>query len=392
MAPYFALILSAMLIATSATSTRTDEGLPPMFGGRIKHVIAIMLENRSFDHMLGYQHATRSNVNGCIPSMGLNCSNPFDPNDKDSPIVYVGDNAIHIQPGDPDHSVAGTSFQVYNKYGDNAENYYPPPMKGFVRSYAKRDKTQMADNGAFIMQCFNPSTLPILHTLAEEFGLIDHWFADVPGSTDPNRIFAMMGTSQGMAYNFRPKLEEGFIGPNIFKMIDDFAPDDLPNTPPQKWRSYFQDGPTSGFLDYARRHAEHGRPLELLFHDLRNGSLPIFSWVDPAYFDIDEILRATDQHPDHDVTLGEKLIKEIYEALRVSDRWMDTLLLIYYDEHGGFFDHVPPPPCPNPDGINATDISPPFAFDRLGVRVPAVLVSPWVKKGTIGKAPAAGNP
>lgn len=155
------------------------------------------------------------------------------------------------------------------------------------------------------MECFNPSTLPILSTLAQEFAVIDRWFADLPGPTEPNRIFSFMATSQGMAINYKPKLEKGFNGPNIFKMLDEYAPDHLPNTPlQQKWRTYFEDAPTSGFLNYVRLHAEHGRPLEMLHHDIRNGTLPLYSWVDPAYFDIDHLHKASDQHPDHDVTKG----------------------------------------------------------------------------------------
>ena len=154
------------------------------------------------------------------------------------------------------------------------------------------------------MECFNPQTLPILNTLADEFAVIDHWFAAVPGPTEPNRIFSMMGTSQGMAENYVPKLIEGFIGPNIFHMIDEYAPDNISDVPPQKWRSYFQDAPTSGFLNYVREHPEHGRDVHMLYNDIANGTLPIFSWVDPAYYDIDRNNKATDQHPDHDVTLG----------------------------------------------------------------------------------------
>jgi phospholipase C len=92
---------------------------------------------------------------------------------------------------------------------------------------------------------------------------------------------------------------------------------------------------------------------------------------------------ASDQHPDHDVAEGEKLIKKVYEKLRKSPIWEDTLMLVFYDEHGGFFDHVKTPKAVNPDGINSTDITPPFNFDRLGVRVPAVLVSPYVKKAYV---------
>eukprot|EP01084_Bolivina_argentea_P318596 552536_1 len=358
---------------------------PPLFGGKIKHVIAIMLENRSFDHMLGFLHQNDSNINGCLPSLGLNCSNPINSSDPNSKLIYVDNQAVYIEPGLPVHTVSGISQQLYNIYGDNTANYYPPPMKGFIESFKPKD--YLNDSGANIMQCFNSKTLPIMYTLAQEFAVIDHWFADVPGPTEPNRIFALMGTSQGMAENYKPKLTEGFDGPNIFKMIDEYAPNNISNTPPQKWRSYFEDAPTSGFLNYVRAHAEHGRFIVDLFEDLKNGELPLFSWVDPGYYDRDPLNRASDEHPDHDVTQGEKLLKNIYENLRKSDRWNDTLLFIYYDEHGGFFDHVPPPNCPNPDGLNSSNINPPFAFKRLGLRVPAILISPWIKKGTVAQKP-----
>ena len=130
----------------------------------------------------------------------------------------------------------------------------------------------------------------------------------------------------------------------------------------------------------------------MLHRDIKNGTLPIFSWIDPAYYDIDPLNRASDEHPDHDVTKGERLLKDIYETLGESERWNDTLLFVFYDEHGGFFDHVPPPNCPNPDGKNSTKVSPPFMFNRLGLRVPAVLISPFIKRGTVGKRAVQGEP
>ena len=139
MALLFTVVASIATISI-ATQTRSDVGDAPMFGGRIKHVIAIMLENRSFDHMLGYQRVNRTNINGCLPSLGLNCSNPYNATNPNSGLVYVNDGAVYVQPGDPDHSCSGTSLQIYNKYGDNTESYYPGPMKGFVQSYAGHEK------------------------------------------------------------------------------------------------------------------------------------------------------------------------------------------------------------------------------------------------------------
>lgn len=97
---------------------------------------------------------------------------------------------------------------------------------------------------------------------------------------------------------------------------------------------------------------------------LYTGDMPAFSWLEPNYFEAPNI-PASDQHPDHDVSIGDQLIKDVYDAVRASPLWEKTALIITYDEHGGFFDHVPPPMnVPNPDGMNSTDD--PFDFTRLG--------------------------
>jgi phospholipase C len=131
--------------------------------------------------------------------------------------------------------------------------------------------------------------------------------------------------------------------------------------------------------------------------DCANGQLPDYAFVEPNYSDHDENgipVMASDQHPDHDVREGERLIARVYNAIKGNPQlWESTALLITYDEHGGTYDHVPPPPCPQ-DGFVAqpsdTKTGKPFLFDRLGVRVPAVLVSPWIPKGTV--VPGAGEP
>lgn len=114
----------------------------------------------------------------------------------------------------------------------------------------------------------------------------------------------------------------------------------------------------------------------------KEGKLPNYVVIEPRYFDLLS-LAANDDHPKHDIAQGQQLVKEIYEALRASPQWNETLFLVIYDEHGGFYDHVPTPVTgvPSPDDIVGPE---PFffKFDRLGVRVPAILVSPWIKPGT----------
>ena len=130
--------------------------------------------------------------------------------------------------------------------------------------------------------------------------------------------------------------------------------------------------------------------LPKLFDDIKSGNLAQLSWVEPIYFDLPS-MPASDQHPDHDVSVGEQLIKDVYEALRASDLFNSTLFIITYDEHGGFFDHVlPQTGVPNPDGLNSTDS--PFDFTRLGIRIPTVFVSPLIEKSTILSAAPVGEP
>eukprot|EP01121_Diplochlamys_sp_Union-15-3_P002353 TRINITY_DN1205_c0_g1_i2.p1 TRINITY_DN1205_c0_g1~~TRINITY_DN1205_c0_g1_i2.p1 ORF type:complete len:267 (-),score=59.07 TRINITY_DN1205_c0_g1_i2:104-904(-) len=133
--------------------------------------------------------------------------------------------------------------------------------------------------------------------------------------------------------------------------------------------------------------------LDGFFDDCADGKLPTYSFVEPRYYTIDDTYPANDQHPSHDVAEGEKFLKQLYEAVRNSPQWNSTALIILYDEHGGFYDHVPTPTygdgVPNPDGKIATNG---FNFTRLGVRIPAIIVSPWIEKGTVVHEPKGPYP
>ena len=226
-----------------------------------------------------------------------------------------------------------------------------------------------------------------------------------------------MGTSGGLGSDNAARLAIGFKENSIFQMLDE-SPYGL-NVTNNTWRVYFGQGPTSIFVDYTRRHPLKFHFFDQFYQDVANNDLPIYTFLEPSYyifflffcfflffqvfqffheylfFQVNEKISknkmydikidneewyAHDQHPDHDVTKGEELIKKVYESLRSSKLWNDTLLIITYDEHGGFFDHVPPPLTVNPDGKVANDVNPPFNFDRLGIRVPTLFISPWIHK------------
>lgn len=344
---------------------------------KIKHVIVLMMENRSFDHMLGFLKEKNAEINGCLPN-AEGCSNHLDPLNPASPSVTVDNTAVYVQ-NDPHHSISWTTEQIYGyPKGTTPPPDAPPTMDGFIAAYADEFDGDL-EQAASIMKCFNPEHVPIITTLAMEFGFFDGWFAAVPGPTMVNRAYAGSATSHGMGTNDKKTIAKGLPQKTMFKQLLDMGLD---------YRVYYQDVPSVlTFKDMRRKEArEKYRKLEDLFGDLASGNMPQFTWVEPAYFTGPK-QPATDQHPDHDVSLGEDLMRQIYEGLRASPIWEESLFLITYDEHGGFFDHVAPPTnVPNPDGLNSTDD--PFDFTRLGIRVPAVAVSPWIAKGSVFHAPA----
>lgn len=344
--------------------------------GKIKKVIALMLENRSFDHMLGYLKKLNKDINGCLPNED-GCSNPVDPTITDSPQYTVDDSAVYVQIS-PHHSIDWTTEQIY---GSPKEVIPPegaiPYMNGFIKAYQDSCDGQES-KGIEIMQCFAPEHVPIISTLAQEFAVFDGWFASIPGPTMVNRAYAASGTSHGMGTNDEVEIAKGYPQKTMFRQLQEMGLD---------YKVYFQDVPSVlQFKDMRHRDARPNySPYTNIFDDLAAGNMPAFTWIEPAYFSSPR-QAATDQHPDHDVGEGEKVMKDLYEAIRASPIWEETLFIITYDEHGGFFDHVSPPEnVPNPDGMNATDD--PFDFTRLGVRVPTLLISPWIKKGTIISAP-----
>jgi phospholipase C len=331
---------------------------------KIKHIVVLMLENRSFDHMLGFLRSDQYDIEGLQGDETI----PEDPTVTPPVPVRVTDTAryLHDLDIDPGHDMRNVNVQLF----DVPEGPFttPPLNRGFVFDYAQQPGNTL-QKAHSIMRCFAPDTLPVLTTLAQEFAICDHWFASVPGPTWPNRFFVHTATSDGQVDNRLRDYEMRTIYDNL---QDAGVP----------WHIYFHDFPQALALARLRRSAwRKGFQLFADFlADARNAQLPGYSFIEPRYFDFFG-KKANDQHPPHDVSLGELLIAEVYEALRNSLLWEQSLLIILSDEHGGIYDHKPPPSAVNPDGKHATD--PVFEFDRLGPRVPAILVSPYIPEGTI---------
>jgi phospholipase C len=336
--------------------------MPPAGFDNLKHLVVLMMENRSFDHMLASLHA----VNPMIDGLPATYSNPDSTGQEIKPAAkakYQG----QLDP-DPNHHFAPVNEQIFN--GTPTAD-----MRGFVRSYFRQRKD--VENSHKILYYFKRAQLPVLTTLALEYAVFNRWFSSIPGPTLCNRAFAHYGTSFGHV-----GMELKYLG-NPIKSIYERL---IAGGSTAKLYYFDRASSTLELINLLQDQPQIFATYEQFLADCKAGTLPAYSFVEPNYSDHDGLI-ANDQHPDHHVGEGERFIASIYMAIKSNPTlWQTTALLITYDEHGGIFDHVSPPSC-TPDGFTApaakTGTGQPFNFDRLGVRVPAVLVSPWIPRGTV---------
>jgi phospholipase C len=345
-----------------------------------------MLENRSFDHMLGYLYSDRDNVSiAGHPFDGLTGveSNPGTdgmpvrvfPIGPDTPNCY-------FMPGvDPGEGFQCTNMQLFGSIAGSASG--TATMQGFVADFSStlEKGAQAGEPGASgvqardIMGCFTPEALPVLSGLARGFAVCDRWFCSVPSQTLPNRAFAWAGTSEGQADDEL----RAYAARTIFSALGEAG---------ISWAVFgYQTQPLTrhAFADIT----DAPDTCFGVFADFRKaaaaGELPAFVVLEPSWD-----AAGNSQHPPFDVAAGEQLIHDVYYALRNSPAWERTLLIITYDEHGGCYDHVPPPVNAVPPDHSAGQFG--FGFTRFGVRVPAVLISPLIPAGTVFRVPEDGTP
>jgi phospholipase C len=338
----------------------------------LKHIVVLMMENRSFDHMLGSLKAVDPRIDGVTDQL----SNPDTTGAPVKPLPQAEFQG-QLDP-DPDHHFPAVDLQIFG--GDTSATRVPN-MQGFVKSYFNQQRD--AGHSQKIMYYFAQNDLPVLTTLALEFAVFNRWFASIPGPTICNRAFAHYGTSFGR------------VDMNPFDVMEPFKSiyTRLINaTPKHTTKVYYYDTTSSTMevVNLLQKQPEIFGTYKQFLSDCDQGLLPDYSFVEPNYNDHDtdsgeEV--ANDQHPDHDVQAGELLIAEVYMRIKRNPQlWASTALLVVYDEHGGIYDHVVPPSC-TPDKFQSSELDPgtkqPFKFDRLGVRVPAILISPWIPKNTV---------
>jgi phospholipase C len=337
----------------------------------LKHIVVLMMSGRSFDHMLGGLKSVDHQIDGLTG----NETNP-DVNGEMVPVQPLAEFQGQLNP-DPDHHFPGVDLQIFGgQLGDGRV----ANMQGFVKSYYQQRRD--IERSHKIMYYFTPDKLPVLTTLASEFAVFDRWFSSVPGPTICNQAFAHYGTSFGQ------------VGMNIFYVTDSILSvyERLLNAG-YSAKIYFYDLQSSSVatVNLLRNQPRIFASYSQFVADCKAGTLPHYCFIEPNHVEHTSadggIVLASDQHPDHNVQEGERFIANTYNVIRTNPKlWHSTALLIVYDQHGGIYDHIVPPACA-PDGYvarpDATGTGQSFAFDRLGVRVPAVLVSPYIPRGTV---------
>jgi phospholipase C len=353
-----------------------------MNGNGVRHIFVLMLENRSFDHMLGFSNLTGMDAaTGAMTS--TNGLNGAESNTYNGLTYQVAVPADFAQPVDPGHEFPDILLQLCGPGAAYPKGGPYPPIKntGYVASYVANGG--IADPGQ-IMRVYEPSQLPVLNALAAEFAVSDNWYSSMPGPTWPNRLFLHAASSAGLDHS--PSTAEiigwetisGLSIPNgtIFDALKRkqvshrlYAGDDFPMVAALKGIA----------LDDIR-------PYHHFASDLAQPTYPYsYIFIEPSYNALGDYRCSTSQHPLDDVTRGEALIKSVYETIRNSAFWEDSLLILTWDEPGGFYDHAIPPRAtpPGDTGLDDNSNQYGFAFDQYGPRVPAVIVSPRIPKNLV---------
>ncbi len=374
----------------------------------VKHIVVLMMENRSFDQMLGFL-SKHNRVPGVEGLKGGEVN--YDEHGEKHESFEWGEEETSFHPPqdrsgkilDPCHGPGCVKEQL------ETVNGIAPG--GFVKNFMRRKTAK----GELIeippqywrlpMGYYSEKHLPVYDLLARSYSVCDAWHSSIPGDTWPNRLYAMAG-EEGLRVTERP----GFLQRLLKRLKAVPGLGAISNAPiydvdaftqqlrDEQWRWYSHDpatlrGADSTYRDFHNLNRDNfayfdrkrmsvvtkaleGTVVELhdsFLDDAAKGELRDVSWIDPNFIDLKVLdTNSNDDHPPSDVRAGQALVLETYEALVKSPTWTDTILVVVYDEHGGFYDHVKPPPAPTGD---------PGRYKTLGVRVPALVVGPRVKKG-----------
>jgi len=378
----------------------------------LRHIVVVMMENRSFDHMLGYlRREGMSEVDGLDGdelNLGRDLRPVFvHPFDAEKTSLQRRGEALEKRL-DPDHSPAGVRVQLGPGYGGGTGT-----NGGFVENFLDtRDPDDHDDVLPSVpMGYYTSKDVPVYDHLARQYCVCDRWYASIPGDTWPNRMYSLAGIEASKAADagdFFGKLAHlPWLGRRLRKIPLYDGEAFTRQLSDDQWHWYSHDPATLRAADGTYRNPNHLKEDNFSFFDRTkfdrleqllergivdndsflddcvHGRLAQVSWIDPNFYDVHVLNTVSnDDHPPSDIRAGQAFVFDVYDALRRSPRWNDTMLIITYDEHGGFYDHRPPPRLPADDPARPR-------YETYGLRVPALIVGPRVKR-TVLHAPSAG--
>ena len=333
-------------------------------------ILIVMMENRSFDHLLGYLSLPaygRKDVDGLKPAM----SNTF--NGKKYPVYHLP-SAESKLPADPPHERSYITTQLLGKATANGAIDTPPPypMSGFLKSYSQVPNIDVK-NSPVPMGYHVATDLPATDFFATQYCICDRWFAPIPTGTQPNRLMAMSGETLN-------DVNQKLILPRQELVYDWLTERNV------RWRVYHQGIPF--FMLMQGWHLKtlidsHFRDFDDFQNDVAlesDDTYPQVIFVEPRYADAPHVEAPTDDHPPTPIINGQHFLLKIYSDLVGNpDRWSKTIMIVTYDENGGFFDHVSPLPIVTNPPTGAT--YPPFL--STGPRVPGIIISAFVEPGSV---------
>ncbi len=335
---------------------------------KVSTIFIVMMENRSFDHLLGHLSLEGLPVEGVRQDEAWRDQvanhygvHHFKPHLLDDPYSAIE--------ADPPHGRATIADQL----GDFADGKFR--MDGFVRTYAELEGLSPIDAASLlpVMGYFAGEHAPVTDFLARNFAICDHWYCSLPAGTQPNRLMAMSGYT---------RIDENKVPIPSHDLVYDWL-----TARGIRWRVYHESIPFFALMPDRVDDILLGknfRPFAHFYNDVQNeppDEFPQVVFLEPTYSDAPHIGRSSDDHAPAGIRGGQEFLLEVYRGLsRVPDLWNGSVMILTYDEHGGFFDHVSPPRIQTkpPEDALFTE-----AFESLGVRVPAIVVSPLVKAGTV---------
>ena len=351
--------------ATVPVTTFADTGTPttvrtldPALHDRIPidHVIVLMQENHSFDNYLGMLYKYAPDLD--VEALPADASNP-DPTNPGGPLISAYHEPSLCASFDLNHSWEGTHEQWNNG-----------AMDGFT-------KTNVAPNdptGKRAMGYYDETDLPFYYGLYSTFAMGDRYFSSLMGPTQPNRFYLYAGSSFGRIVNGLPPSGNEFSQRSVFNLLDEAG---------VSWKIYSSQLAYSAFFYYVRSNASaHISNIASYYADAAAGTLPQVAFIDPVFLGDQQ----NDEHPPANVQQGQKFVADVVNALMASPNWPSSAMFLEYDEHGGYYDHVPPPEAVPPDDMqpmtSATD-NDQGTFGHLGIRVPFAVISPFAKKSFV---------